>query len=138
MQATTDSIATKSRQAAKRSGLSLRFALSVWLVLLLIGQGLGASMAMRRQTEKDWRAHALTFSAYDVWRSVRTFLNDNDDIRRYYAYANALLGKPYYRYFVRSAESWREEFHTGNPAIPNDDTLVVPEKPLLSYRDYLV
>lgn len=132
MQATTDSIATK------HSGLSLRIALGVWLVLLLIGQGLGADTVMRKQTERDWNAHALTFSPYDVWRSVRTFLSDCDDMRRYYAYANALLGKPYYRYFVRSSDSWREEFHTGKPTIPNDNTLVVPDKPILPYRDYLV
>lgn len=140
MQATTHSIATKPPHAPARSGVRLRLALGLWLLLMLIGQGLGADTPTRKQTEADWNAHKLSFSVSDVWRSVRTFLTDCDDMRRYYSYSNALLGKPYYRYFVRTADAWRDEFHTGKPSpnLPNDNTLAFPQKPLLPYRDYLV
>ncbi len=139
MHLTTHSIETQTPLTGRpRSRRSYRWAIVFWLLSMLVGQGLGAGWDMRSQVEKDWSEHRLTLSPYDIWRSVRTFLCDNDDIRRYYAYTNALLGKPYYRYYVKTSESWRDEFKIGKTLNSKDVSLVVPEKPLVPYRDYLV
>lgn len=139
MQMASHSIAPHAPSiGAKDSRRRYFLALAFWLISMLIGQGLGAGRELREQVEKEWNAGQLSLSVRNVWRSVRTYFSDSDDIRRYYSYTNALLCKPYHRYYVKTSESWRDEFKLGKNLGSKDTTLVIPDRPLIPYRDYLV
>lgn len=73
-----------------------------------------------------------------VLAGMRCHFTDDGDLRRYYSYTNALLGWPYFGYYVRGWEDWQREFATGQPAPIDDGPLRTPEQPLRPYRDYLV
>jgi hypothetical protein len=60
-------------------------------------------------------------------RAVR----DDGDIRRYFAYSNAILGRPYDGYYVRTDAD-------GPAPIPSDHELVSPKRPARPWRDFSV
>jgi hypothetical protein len=63
--------------------------------------------------------------------ALLVLLRDDGDTRRYFAYASAMLGKPYDGYFVRA----------GAQAIDTQagrHELITPEKPLTPWRDFEV
>ena len=138
MQAVIQSKGMQPERSVRRNTRWLRFAMLVWLLSMLVVQGGGAPSAQRRQTQLDWESGSLKLTATDVVRSVRAYLSDANDMRRYYAYASALLGRPYYGYYVRSAESWQQQFRAGTKPPSDDSALVVPMRPLVPYRDYLI
>lgn len=81
----------------------------------------------------------LTFDAKTIWTGLRSSLTDDGDVRRYYAYARAALGRSYCSYYVRTDAAWAEEFARGAPgALPDDWPTVTPPRPLTPYRDFLV
>jgi hypothetical protein len=73
-----------------------------------------------------------------LFDEVRSLLTNDGDILRYYAYANAALGRPYQRGFVRPFSEWMAVFAAGGPSDPDLEGIVQPAAPLVPYRDYLV
>lgn len=69
---------------------------------------------------------------------VRLDLANDGDILRYFAYANAALGRPYAHEFVRPFSEWMAAFASGTPGGQGPEGDVVPTAPLVPYRDYLV
>ena len=67
-----------------------------------------------------------------LWR------NTDDDVHRYFAYCNAALGRPFNSFYVRSYETWQDDFTTGKVGSLIDFPTVVPSRPLVPYRDFLV
>ena len=67
-----------------------------------------------------------------LWR------NTDDDVHRYFAYCNAALGRPFNSFYVRSYETWQDDFTTGKVGSLIDSPAVVPSRPLVPYRDFLV
>lgn len=112
-----------SREPTPNPSRSLRWALAAWILGMVLIQGLGASTKDRLAAERDYFAGTLGHRPADIVRAVRAYLADANDMRRYYAYANAFLGKPYYAYYVRSAASWNAEFRSGEPPQKEDGTL---------------
>jgi hypothetical protein len=74
----------------------------------------------------------------DPVEAVRAFVTNDGDLWRYYAYAQATLGRPYPSYFVRSAAAWREAYAAAEPYRPDELPAVTPPAPLVPYRDFLV
>lgn len=126
---------------AKRKTLFMKLhgrGFKLWLLLTLLIQLAGAPHSMKTEIEAEWQKGRWDQSAIGVYRLGRSFLTDSGDIRRYYAYTNAFLGKPHYSYYVRTTESWREDFKEGKAQIESDSTLRFPTSPMVPYRDYLV
>ncbi len=75
-------------------------------------------------------------------RALRAIGSDDGDIQRYHAYANAVLGLPYQATFVRPFEGWTVEERQIDPKAdaidPEEVPPVVPARPLVPYRDFLV
>jgi hypothetical protein len=63
--------------------------------------------------------------------NIMTLLRDDGDTRRYFAYSNAILGRPYDGFFLRTA---------ADPARPSetDHVIVRPERRLIPWRDFTV
>jgi|SRR5450631_834514 len=70
--------------------------------------------------------------------AIRGYCTNDGDIRRYFSYVQAALGRPYQSYFVRSAETWREQFAANEPYRPDELPILTPPHPLMPYRDYLI
>jgi hypothetical protein len=66
------------------------------------------------------------------------YLTESSDVERYLAYCNAMLGRSYQSFYVRSAGAWRDVFDSGVREQPADFPLVTPARPLVPYRDFLV
>ena len=124
------------------SGRSRRLAaapaLLVWALLVLGVYNLGARHAEYEATVRDFLTNGFQLDGENLGRAVRMYLTDDGDVRRYYAYANALLGRPYYAYFVRSAAQWQAEFAAPSTSSPDDWPLRPKARPLVPYRDYLI
>ena len=75
-------------------------------------------------------------------RALRAIGTDDNDIQRYHAYANAILGLPYQAIYVRPLEGWKVEERPIDPKVDPADPAavapVVPARPLVPYRDFLV
>ena len=123
---------------ARRRWLAAAPALLVWALLVLGVYNLGAGHAEYEATVRDFVHAGFHLDGPSVVRAVRMYLTDDGDVRRYYAYANALLGRPYYGYFVRSAQQWQAEFAAPTAGAPDDWPLRTPAAPLVPYRDYLI
>ena len=74
--------------------------------------------------------------------ALRALGTDDGDINRYFAYANAVLGRPYQGYYVRPLEGWKVDARTlvtgKDVNDPAETPPVVPAAPLVPYRDFLV
>ena len=70
-------------------------------------------------------------------REAERYLTQSSDLDRYFAYANATLGRPYQRFYVRPADQWRQTFTAGAPRWPLEP-IVTPARALVPYRDFLV
>jgi hypothetical protein len=73
-------------------------------------------------------------------RAIRAACNDDGDINRYLAYANAILGRPYQAHYVRPMDAWMVEPEDDGKDY-NDPSVVVPVRPLhalVPYRDFSV
>jgi Glycosyltransferase family 87 len=66
------------------------------------------------------------------------YLTTSYDLRRYRAYCNAALGRPYPAFYVRTEEAWRRAFLAGEHLPDEPSPVVTPARPLRPYRDYLV
>ena len=88
------------------------------------------------------RRGGLGADAGDGIRALRAIGTDDNDIQRYHAYANAVLGLPYQAIYVRPLEGWKVEEAPIDPKVdpadPEAVPPVVPSRPLVPYRDFLV
>ncbi|MCI4677707.1 hypothetical protein K9U39_02720 [Rhodoblastus acidophilus] len=60
------------------------------------------------------------------------------DTSRYFAYANAMLGRPYSSFFVRTPAQWRAAHGVSGQADAGAFPKVTPERPLRPWRDFVV
>ena len=74
----------------------------------------------------------------DLLRGVRVYLTDELDAQRYLAYADAVLGRPYQPYFIRSLDAWQAHVSTYGGDPEPDQPRVTPHGPLVPYRDFAV
>ncbi|HEY6174346.1 MAG TPA: hypothetical protein VIX73_07890, partial [Kofleriaceae bacterium] len=91
-----------------------------------------ATHAERVRVERDIAAGA--WSASLVVQAARSVGTDDGDIARYFAYSNAILGRPYAAYYVRPAAGWRADDIANDPALSPTAT----SDPLVPYRDFSV
>jgi hypothetical protein len=70
--------------------------------------------------------------------AVRAYYTNDGDLGRYFAYAQATLGRPYKSYFVRKTEAWRAAFSSGEPYRPDEMPEITPQAALVPYQDFLV
>lgn len=115
-----------------------RGAVMVWAVVLLGLFNCGVSHEEHLRLARSFRQGTLLKEGTGAVQLLRGHLADEYDLRRYYAYTNALLGRPYYSYYVRPWADWQREFAAGLPAPEDDGPLLTPAAPLAPYRDYLV
>ena len=95
---------------------------ALWLVWALVA--FVALNVYAPREESVTRAAALPPPG---WAAVLTLLRDDIDTRRYYAYANAMLGRSYDRFFVHASQD-----------DVADHALVTPDRPLIPWRDFAV
>jgi hypothetical protein len=98
--------------------------------LLNIGLPHEGLRAVQRAMDRGQRPGAV--------EAVRAYYTNDGDLWRYYAYAQAALGRPYPSYFVRTAEAWREAFASHEPYRPDELPVATPPRRLVPYRDFLV
>ncbi len=109
----------------------------LWLVWLLVAFGamnvFGSPIEAWRRTgdgaEIGWQA--LRARQTPVERLMTT-LRDDGDVERYFAYAQATLGRPYGADFVRPAGK------AGLEGVPDPTRIATPSRPLVPWRDFAV
>jgi hypothetical protein len=114
----------------------------LWFALVL---GMFNSCAGHRESQASGKwleAGNWPISPATLVRAMRALGTDDADLQRYHSYANAVLGLPYQATFVRPAAGWRidarlldEKVDASDPALTPP---VVPDHPLVPYRDFLV
>jgi hypothetical protein len=111
---------------------------AAWAAVLAALSWGGVSHERERFLRSSEGYATFSLSPWRLLEEVRMDLTNDGDIRRYFAYANAALGQPYQRGFVRPLTAWLETFASGAPSDPDLDGVASPPSPLLPYRDYLV
>ncbi len=112
--------------------------MAIWALVMLGLYNAGAGHYDYVRINRAFNTSTLWDSGVSIVAAVRGHMVDDGDLRRYYSYTNALLGRPYLAYYVRGWESWQREFALGQPAPIDDGPLRTPAQPLQPYRDYLV
>src|SRR5437660_7842484 len=92
------------------------------------------------RTQRLALAAVLTAAVAILARSAHT---TDADTHRYFAYCNALLGRPYDAFYVRTSNEWEHAFISGNRSQLNESdrtsmTVVHPNRRLTPYRDFEV
>src|SRR5262245_46864512 len=113
-----------------------------WIAWLVVVFGLLASAGVSHDEA------TRVFAAFDrggwTWtpastvEAVRVYLTNERDEQRYFAYMNAMLGRPYQPYFVRPLAGWHGERVSSDVFIDTEAAPVTPPRPLVPYRDFLV
>ncbi len=70
--------------------------------------------------------------------AARAYLTNDGDVRRYLAYCDAALGRPYLGYFIRPVDAWRRAFAAEENRNPDEIGRLAPGRRLTPYRDFLV
>jgi len=118
---------------------------SAWAVWLILVFGLFNGCAGHRECRESGKwleAGGWAPTPATGIRALRALGTDDADIQRYHAYANAVLGLPYQGLFIRPMEGWKvdtradDDKHDG--ADPDVVPPIVPARPLVPYRDFLV
>lgn len=112
-----------------------RAALVLVLCFLVFG---GTTHEGRRAVERDIAAGDFHATPANVLRGLRAYLTNEDDMYRCWAYAQAILGRPYRSYFLQTREQWNAAFARGQATDPDTTPLVTPPGPLVPYRDFLL
>jgi hypothetical protein len=110
---------------------------AVVLVLALLVFG-GLTHAGRRGVEHDIATRSFRLTPGWVLHALRAYLTNEDDMQRCHSYAQAILGRPYRSYFVRSRAAWEPVFARGIHEDPDATPIVDPPAPLRPYRDFLL
>lgn len=111
-----------------------------WLVFGLIVFGVLSAGSPHEQQQQVVRALSrgeFRLTPQSAVQAVRAYLNNEDDLQRYYAYCNAALGRPYSTYYVRTTTEWRSAFAALDRREAGDFPTVQPPRPLIPYRDFL-
>jgi hypothetical protein len=115
---------------------------AVWLAVVLGLFNSCASHTDSRDTGQWLVAGGWAPTPATGIRALRALGTDDNDIQRYHAYANAILGLPYQAIYVRPLEGWKVEERPIDPKVdpadPEAVAPVVPARPLVPYRDFLV
>lgn len=98
----------------------------------------GTTHEGRRAVERDVAAGRFHATPGDVLRGLRAYLTNEDDMYRCWAYAQAILGRPYRAYFLRTRQEWDAAFARGEATDPDTTPLVTPSRALVPYRDFLL
>jgi len=69
-----------------------------------------------------------------AFNEAARYATEASDLDRYFAYCNAMLGRPYQQYYVRSSDAWRRSFD----ATTADTRIVQTPHALVPFRDFLV
>jgi hypothetical protein len=116
-----------------------------WAVWLAVVLGLFNSCAGHRECRESGQwlvAGGWAPTPATGIRALRALGTDDNDIQRYHAYANAILGLPYQATYVRPLEGWKVDARTidekTDAADPDATPPVVPARPLVPYKDFLV
>jgi hypothetical protein len=119
-----------------------RPALSAWLAWCVVVLGVlnsGAPVEGVDALKRELHDGVSASAAHVVWRAWRLELSDYQDLLRYQAYADAVLGRPYRAYFVRSEAEWQSMWRSETPDhFDLDEPLVHPARPLVPWRDFLL
>jgi hypothetical protein len=122
-----------------------RSLLLAWSSFFLIVFVLFNSCASHREQTETGRYLAKgtwTVSPALLVRVLRTLGTDDGDMARYLAYSQAVLGRPYQSYYIRSMEEWRQDasrFETGKDiSDPVESPPATPPRALTPYRDFSV
>lgn len=109
----------------------------LWLIWFLVAFGalnvFGPTLDEWRRVDDpasvDW---AMLRQRQSVGERLLTALRDDGDVDRYFAYAEATLGRPYGADFVRPAGA------AGPEGPPDPSHVATPKRPLLPWRDFTV
>ena len=107
-----------------------------WVIFIAIVFGV-LNAGVDHATERELASTGV-HDARDALDGIRLLYTDSGDPHRYFAYANAILGRPCSGYFVRTEAAWREEFRAGVARDPDAVPELVPTAPLVPYRDFAV
>jgi len=110
-------------------------ALGLVLAFLVFG---GTTHEGRRAVERDLAAGRFRATPANIVRGLRAYLTNEDDMYRCWAYAQAILGRPYRAYFLRTRAQWDAAFARGEATDPDTTPIVTPPRPLVPYRDFLL
>ncbi len=111
--------------------------LRLWLIWLPVAFGalnvFGSSLDAWRRADDPAPVEGKTLSRRQSGvERLMTLLRDDSDIERYFAYAEATLGRPYGADFVRPPGAARAE----RP--PDPSRKATPPRPLVPWRDFVV
>ena len=111
-----------------------RAAWAAWLAIVFVVYQLGLPHDRYLAVDAAFDRGGPTPGAIET---ARAYLTNDGDARRYFAYCNALLGRPYESYYVRSIAAWRDAFAAHENRQP-EELPVVGDGRLMPYRDFLV
>ena len=116
-----------------------------WAAWCLVVFGLFNCSATHREawaTGRWLQAGGFEVSLRTALRALRAAVTDDGDINRYFAYSNAVLGRPYQSRFVKPLDAWRAPAPPSIPQIDLEDPDVTPPvRPsgrMVPYRDFSV
>ena len=130
----SDDRAREQAPGTRRRGRGV--AALVLVLALLVGGG--TTHEGRRAVERELAAGTFHATPANLLRGLRAYLTNEDDMYRCWAYAQAILGRPYRSYFVRTRAAWDAAFARGEATDPDTTPVVTPRRPLVPYRDFLV
>lgn len=118
---------------------------AAWAAWCLVVLGLFNTCSTHREawsTGRWLQEGRFEWSLATAIRALRAASTDDGDINRYFAYSNAVAGRPYQGRFVKPLDEWRA---AAPPAIPDidleDPDVTPPVRPpgrMVPYRDFSV
>ncbi len=116
-----------------------RFSWVAWSCVLFLLYNAGGPHADVHANNEVFRTLTFTPTTANIVRILRAPFTDDGDILRYFAYANAALGRRYQKFYIRSSAEWLAEFQASPKEIDTDAAgFVDPLAPLVPYQDYVV
>jgi Glycosyltransferase family 87 len=116
------------------------WALCAWLLAALVVCVGGLSHDEQKAVDAAITEGRYAWTPASLLAAVRATLTNDGDLRRYYSYANAALGRPYQAQFVKPLGKWKSEFeeNAARSIDPDSRPWITPGRAQLPYRDYLV
>jgi Glycosyltransferase family 87 len=119
--------------------LSIRTLWAIWFAVVFVVPSLYAPLLWSARPEAARATAAAEHAPAPVTRApmlLGALLRDAGDTARYFAYANAILGRPYDAFYVRPMEQW--ETAQARDSVRYVHVSVKPKRPLLPWRDFSV
>ena len=126
-------IDSRAPRAPSGRALAAGVAVAAWVVVVFGLYNAGLPQARLRDFHRRWAA-----GERPELDAVRAYLTNDGDVRRYFAYVQAALGRPHQACFVRSARAWRRAFEAREVVHAEDSPELEPGRALVPYRDFLV